>query len=270
MGSEQIRDFYENFPYPSKKIKSTKSLYNNAAWLTALVDKKPNDFKKNERILDAGCGTAEFTCGFALGKAKVLGIDISERSLAKAKALAKRFNLKNVSFKRMDVLDNNLPREYFDYIFAIGVLHHTENPKQAFSKLVRLLKPGGFIVVGLYNRYSRMPVMLKRFLLFLLAGNDLEKRVALANKLFYNSKPLTEQRKIWLADKYANPLEKTISFNEVLQWFRENNIEFYKSKPPVESLSRIGLFISQFSWMLQGISFFSISGRKVGKLASIT
>ena len=41
----------------------------------------------------------------------------------------------------------------------------------------------------------------KRKILDLLAGKETTKRIEIANKLFYN-KPLTPQRKIWLADKY--------------------------------------------------------------------
>ena len=44
----------------------------------------------------------------------------------------------------------------FDVIISNGVLHHTYNPKLAFSKLVRVLKPRGIIVIGLYHRYGRI------------------------------------------------------------------------------------------------------------------
>ena len=112
------KEFYEKYPYPSKCIASYETLYRNVSWLTELVDKKPGEFKEHESILDAGCGTAEHTCGFALGKARVVGIDISKSSIINARKLAKRFGLNNVKFICEDLLEDELPKESFDYVFA--------------------------------------------------------------------------------------------------------------------------------------------------------
>ena len=51
----------------------------------------------------------------------------------------------------------NLPfaPESFDYIYSIGVLHHTPNCEQAFKALPGLLKPGGRIAIWLYSGYNR-------------------------------------------------------------------------------------------------------------------
>ena len=258
--TQKVKEFYETFPFPSKVIEARGNLYANAAWVSALAGRKPTEFKKGEHILEAGCGTGEFSCGFALGKARVLGIDISAASVERARALAKRFGLRNAEFRRADILHNNLPKESFDFIFSMGVLHHTENPRESFARLAELLKPGGVIAIGLYNRYGRIPVMLKAGAVRLLAGKDTEKRIKLANRLFHKNKHITPRRRIWLADKYAHPLEKTISVEETLRWFKVNKIEFLASKPDIpEGKSNL---LVQFRWMLRGINFFSISGRK--------
>ena len=34
-------------------------------------------------------------------------------------------------------------------------LHHAKDAKEAFKKLVKVLKPGGIIVIGLYHKYGR-------------------------------------------------------------------------------------------------------------------
>ena len=44
--------------------------------------------------------------------------------------------------------------ESFDYIYSIGVLHHTPDCEQAFKGLPRLLKPGGRIAIWLYSAYN--------------------------------------------------------------------------------------------------------------------
>jgi len=260
---QKVKDFYEEFPFPNKVIEARRNLYANAAWVSALAGRKPTEFKKRERILEAGCGTGEFSCGFALGKAHVLGIDISAASVERARALAKRFGLRNVEFRRMDILRNSLLKESFDFIFSMGVLHHTARPAETFGGLAGLLKPGGVIVIGLYNRHGRIPVMLKTGLVRLLAGKDTEKRIKLANRLFHKNKHITPRRRIWLADKYAHPLEKTVSVEEALGWFKENGIELLASKPAIPKKG--GLLLTQLRWMLRGESFFSVSGRKAGR-----
>ena len=260
--ANEVQDFYESFPFPSKKIPSKKDLYSNAVWVTKLIGKKPTDFKKGEKVLEAGCGTGEFSCGFALGNAEVLGIDLSASSITRAKELAKRFNLTGITFKQMNILENNLPEKSFDYIFSMGVLHHNKYPKKAFIELVKLLKPGGCIVIGLYNSYGRLSVSFRRVILSLFAGKNPEKRIILANKLFCADKPITKQRRIWMMDKYCHPLEKSISFEEVLSWFAENNIEFVSSLPKVRSANKLNLVFEQISWFLKGKSFFTVAGKK--------
>ncbi len=45
--------------------------------------------------------------------------------------------------------------------------------------------------------------------------------------------------------------------------FEKHNIKFYKSKPEVSSLNRIALFAEQLKWLFKGISFFTVSGKKM-------
>ena len=262
---EILKAFYERYPYPSMEPKSRKALYKLACWLTELVDKKPTEFEKNELVLDVGCGTAEHTCGFALGKAKVIGIDLSESSIERAKKLAKRFKLKNVEFICEDFLKVELPEESFDYIFCTGFLHHLpkEIASEAFAKMVRLLKPNGYIVVGVYNSYGRVPVKIKRFILELLAGNNVERKIELAHKLFYKRMQLNERARIWIADKYANPIERTYSFEDLLKMFEKHGLRFHKSKPEIQKTDGLSLIVTQLKWMTKGISFFSVSAKKL-------
>jgi SAM-dependent methyltransferase len=60
---------------------------------------------------------------------------------------------------------NNLPfqKDYFDFIYSIGVLHHLADPEGALRRLIDCLKPGGEIQVYLYWNPERQIV--KRMLL---------------------------------------------------------------------------------------------------------
>jgi SAM-dependent methyltransferase len=53
---------------------------------------------------------------------------------------------------RGDLLRPPLGPGTFDHIYSLGVLDHTPDPRGAFLQLARLLKPGGRIVIWVYER----------------------------------------------------------------------------------------------------------------------
>ncbi|MBN2127373.1 MAG: class I SAM-dependent methyltransferase [Candidatus Diapherotrites archaeon] len=270
--SLKVRQFYTDFPYPSKQIDSNKNLFKNAQWITQMLGFNPNEFPVNSLILEAGCGTGEFSCGFALSeKSKITGIDLSPASIEKAKKNAVKFHLKNVSFKEADVLVLPFKDNSFDYVFSLGCVHHTTNPKNAVKEICRVLKPNGFLVLGVYNKYGRFITRIKKLLLDLMHSKNDLKKIELANKLFYSNKNLTEQKKIWIADKYLHPNEFFHSIPEVLNWFKENKIEYLnKSIPeiilwnsnPYSNSNKLNYFLIQLNWLLKEKSFFILTGKK--------
>jgi len=107
----------------------------------------------NKKVLDAGCGTGIFSIIFAnKGAALVVGIDISPGSLETAKALKKRFDLRNVEFKKEDMLQLPFEDEAFDIVWAWGTVHHTTNPFKAIDEVSRVLKKGGALLLAVYKR----------------------------------------------------------------------------------------------------------------------
>jgi ubiquinone/menaquinone biosynthesis C-methylase UbiE len=268
----KVKEFYSEFPYPSKEIDSQKNLFKNSKWITQLLGFNPNEFPENSLILEAGCGTGEFSCGFALSnKSKIIGIDLSVNSLNKAKNTAKKFKLNNVSFKEANVLALPFNDNSFDYVFSLGCIHHTENPKKAFKEISRVLKPNGFLVLGVYNKYGRFITRVKKFVLDLLHSKNDFTKIELANKLFYSNKKLTDKKKIWIADKYLHPNEFFHSISEVLKWFKENNIEYLNNSipkinlwnlNPYSNLNKLNYFLIQLNWFLQEKSFFILVGKK--------
>src|SRR6185369_704667 len=61
-----------------------------------------------------------------------------------------------------DLRDPGVRAGAFDVVYSSGVLHHTPDPRASFARLVRLVRPGGAIVVGLYNAFARVPTRLRR------------------------------------------------------------------------------------------------------------
>ncbi len=55
----------------------------------------------------------------------------------------------------MNLFRPALKNDFFDVVISNGVLHHTGDCRRAFHRISRLVRPGGYLVVGLYNTYSR-------------------------------------------------------------------------------------------------------------------
>jgi SAM-dependent methyltransferase len=185
-------------------------------------------------VIDVGCGTGQLACFLALKGRRVLGVDYSQRSLGLAEELKRRLALRHVSFRRENILAWQLPAESFDYVFCNGVLHHTSDPYGGFQNLVKIAKPGGLIIVGLYNRYGRLMLGVRRRFVKLLSRIDPRAKDRAIEKQLVALDADEEKRRTWYADQYEHPHESTHTVDEVLGWFRENGLAYVSSFPKIE------------------------------------
>lgn len=109
----------------------------------------PFDELRTGVALDAGTGTGRFSRFLAERMGAVVALDGSDGVLAAARNLAE---FSNVGVVRADFRSAPLTPASFDLICCIGVLHHLEEPREAFDALVHLLAPGGRLLVFLYSR----------------------------------------------------------------------------------------------------------------------
>ena len=111
------------------------------------------DEVKGKAVLDSGCGTGIFSIIFAKnGAGQVTGIDISPGSLGTAESLKQKFNLTNARFEQQDMLHLPYADAAFDIVWAWGTVHHTTDPLGAIDGLMRVLKPGGAILLAIYKK----------------------------------------------------------------------------------------------------------------------
>jgi ubiquinone/menaquinone biosynthesis C-methylase UbiE len=98
------------------------------------------------RILDAGSGTGEGASRLAshFPRARVLGIDVIEENLARARrkfaGLAPR-----VSFERRSAYELELPAQLFDLTVCRHVLHSIPEPQRVVAELARVTRRGGYL-----------------------------------------------------------------------------------------------------------------------------
>jgi len=218
-----VKKLYEKYPYPSRHNPSEKKVKQFVKWVSTIFNEN-FDFWNKKNVLELGCGTGELANGLALCGANVFAIDFSRSSIKKAKELSTKLKT-TVKFEEQNILDFKSDQK-FDVVIALGSLHHTIDAKKGFENGIKCIKKNGIIIVGLYNKYSRFRQRIRRAILWILCGKDIEKRIDIGKKLF-GSMESREQE----ADKYGQVWESYHSVKEVLRWFSENNIEFISSKP---------------------------------------
>ena len=88
--------------------------------------------KEGDKILDIGCGHGSTSISLAKSGAKVIGIDISEKMISRAKE--KSSNIPNISFYTSDAAVKNFEKEYNHVFSRFGVMFFSD-PYSAFSNI---------------------------------------------------------------------------------------------------------------------------------------
>lgn len=101
-------------------------------------------------VADVGTGTGFVLQGLLSYARRLVGFDASEEMLAVAEAnlaQAARASGVHIDLRLADGAD--LPAEdgQFDAVFANMYLHHVADPEQCIAEMVRVLKPGGRLVI---------------------------------------------------------------------------------------------------------------------------
>ncbi len=136
---------YENKQYLSKLNDLGESYYSKYISFIKFYS------KRKDKILDVGCGTG--TVLFNLqnkGFVNLYGIDVSRMFIKEAQR-KKLKNLKSFSGKKFPYKN-----ESFNVVGSFNVLEHTQNPNFFISEQIRLLKPGGKLIIACPNFLSIM------------------------------------------------------------------------------------------------------------------
>jgi tetratricopeptide (TPR) repeat protein/SAM-dependent methyltransferase len=165
--SRAVQQQYEQSPYPRwTRCSLGEPLPFGRAIQSALPDLSAGGIPDLDRprVLIAGCGTGLETMRVATTYrgAAILAIDLSAASLGYAMRKVRDYGLAEVEHLQADILDLPTLAERFDLIDSFGVLHHMANPAQGLEVLAGLLRPEGFLFVGLYSEIGRRAVVQAR------------------------------------------------------------------------------------------------------------
>jgi len=150
--TQNIYDDEEFFAGYSRLRRSVEGLDGAPEWpaLRALL---PN--LSGLKVLDLGCGFGWF-CRWARerGAAHVLGIDVSEKMLARARAATAD---PAITYVRADLEHLDLQAESFDVVYSSLALHYVENLSGLMSQAYGSLFPGGALVFSVEHPIFTAP-----------------------------------------------------------------------------------------------------------------
>jgi ubiquinone/menaquinone biosynthesis C-methylase UbiE len=150
--TQNIYDNDEFFAGYSRLRRSIEGLDGAPEWsaLRALLPEL-----RGLEVLDLGCGFGWF-CRWARqqGAAHVLGVDISEKMLTRAKATTED---RSVTYIQADMEQIELPADSLDLVYSSLALHYVENLSRLMSQVYRALVPGGSLVFSVEHPIFTAP-----------------------------------------------------------------------------------------------------------------
>ena len=102
--------------------------------------------RPGETILDLGSGAGNdaFVARAAVGESgKVIGVDMTEAMVEKARSNAAKLGFTNVEFRLGEIEALPVEADLIDVVISNCVLVHVADKRRAFSEIFRVLKPGG-------------------------------------------------------------------------------------------------------------------------------
>jgi SAM-dependent methyltransferase len=167
--SEQVRTFYEHYPYPRptdslEKYRKTwqdpqrRRADFHLSWPT-------RSFREDYSLLVAGCGTSQAAKhAIRWPTTQVTAIDVSATSVRCTENLKEKYNLQNLQIYQLPLERVQELGVSFDQIVCTGVLHHLADPDSGLRALRGVLKQDGAMHLMLYAPYGRTGIyMLQEF-----------------------------------------------------------------------------------------------------------
>ena len=246
---QKVQKFYNEIPFPDYELERFNKKEDLKLAVYPFAKILDRSIPKDASIIDVGTGTGMTSAFLSLKRVNVVGIDFSDSSLNKAKALKEKLNLDSWNLEKVDILNEKqikkIIKKYgkFDYVLCLGVLHHTGNAKKGFENIYKLLKPNGKIAIGLYHKTGRIPLKVRIFLAKTIFKNNQRVKDKFI-KMQIGDVDDKERARGWWNDQYEHVHETTHTLGEVLRWFKKNNISFVQSVPSCNMLNQINLEIA--------------------------
>lgn len=233
--SNPVKRHYQQYPYPSYPLLAsvrrcdTYAINLEALWMRFNRSEPPTAARK---ILIAGCGTfSPYPFSVANPKIEITALDLSKRSLKRARLHCLLHGYRNITFRCGDLQDAAAIVGNYGLIDSYGVLHHLDDPAAGLKVLAERLMPGGIIRIMLYSRYARREEESIRHALRLLKINTAHD----ARKLLKGARPGSR-----LA-QYLNAADETATNAGLADALLHPRVHTYKVDELLEMIATAGL-----------------------------
>src|SRR5262245_20198548 len=164
--TEIVKAFYERTPFPNYNDIDDRGALKQKAAASAFAKLLDEQLPESVKVFEAGCGTGQLSNFLGMRPGRVcIGGDMCLNSLKLGNGFRDRFSINNAHFLQMNLFRPPLCDDAFDLVISNGVLHHTSNPEGGYRAILRKVRPGGFILIGLYNYFGRLHTLWRRRLI---------------------------------------------------------------------------------------------------------
>jgi arsenite methyltransferase len=161
------------------------------------------EIKEGMTVLDLGSG-AGFDCFLAAKKVgktgKVIGVDMTEKMIKKARENAEKYGFHNVLFKKGYIEKLPVDSNSVDMVMSNCVINLAPNKSKVFAEAYRVLKKGGKLLVSdmvLLKELSEMDRQDEKLIAGCVGGAVLKKEyLRLIKKTGFKIQILSEDKKI--------------------------------------------------------------------------
>jgi len=224
--TEVVRLFYDRAPFPGYPPRDSLSAFRARAERSRFAQLLDRAIAADARIAEIGCGTGQMSLYLARADRVIIAADLSRAALVLGAAAARRYRVDHVQFVESDLHRPGLKLGAFDVVYSSGVLHHTADPRRAFSVVAQLARPGGMVILGVYNAFARLPLRFRRGVARLTRF-----RIVPFDPVLSERRHEPARREAWLRDQYQHPEEHRHTVAEIKTWFSENEIEYLRTFP---------------------------------------
>lgn len=149
---QQTRGYYEEFPFIEGGPQRI------AWWQDYLSEFLPDEQIKDRLVGDIGSSVGEISRGMINRGARVACLDLTEAGLRRNRQINPEATLFHGSALNLPFAD-----EAFDHTISIGVLMVTPDCRKGVAEVARVTKPGGTVVLFIYNTWSYLNLAYKLF-----------------------------------------------------------------------------------------------------------
>lgn len=271
-----VAKLYEGHPYPppirdlaEHLAQGNYQVGDPTLWAPMLwPEGRPREALK---ILVAGCGTQQAAWfAYTNRDCQIVGVDLSEPSLAHHRYLQEKHDLKNLRLFKGDLRTVGDIGETFDVIVCTGVLHHMKDPDEGLRALTSVLADDGVFVGMVYAALRRTGVYMMQDVFRRLDLKPIPKDIAFARHvlaslppwhfaLFHINGSEDVKSDAGFVDTFLHPQDRAYTVPQVLAFVEDNGLHFQgwfenalyypeSATLPPDILARLGKLPERDQW----------------------